>query len=140
MSPGGVARMVAGLIERLDLRDVTLVGNDTGGAICQIVISRASRAYRKARVDQLRRLREHSSPVLLRPTQYAARLFGTRFVDFLAWVLGARFAQRALFKTVAIRHIDEATLDAYAGRLRQDPDVRRDLAQITVRASPTGTR
>ena len=35
----GVARMVADLMEMLDLRDVTLVGNDTGGAICQVVIS-----------------------------------------------------------------------------------------------------
>ena len=36
-SPAGVARLVAELMEALDLRDVTLVGNDTGGAICQLV-------------------------------------------------------------------------------------------------------
>lgn len=35
----GVARIVADLIEALELRDVTMVGNDTGGAICQVVIS-----------------------------------------------------------------------------------------------------
>lgn len=129
MSPGGVARMVAGLIERLDLHDVTLVGNDTGGAICQIVISRHPERIGRLVLTNCDAYRAFF-PVLLRPTQYAARLFGSRFVDFLAWVLGARIAQRALFKTVAIRHIDEATLDAYAGRLRQDPDVRRDLARF----------
>jgi pimeloyl-ACP methyl ester carboxylesterase len=37
LSPLGVARLIAGLIEALDLRDVTLVGNDTGGALCQLV-------------------------------------------------------------------------------------------------------
>ena len=129
ISPSGVARMVADLMERLDLRDVTLVGNDTGGAICQVVIS-----IHPERVDGLVLTNcdayESFFPPLLRPIQYGARLFGTRFVDLLAWVLRARFAQRALFKTVAVRNIDETTLDAYAGRLMQDADVRRDLARF----------
>ena len=38
MSPRGVARTVISFLEALDLRDVTLVGNDTGGAICQFVL------------------------------------------------------------------------------------------------------
>jgi pimeloyl-ACP methyl ester carboxylesterase len=40
LSPTGLARLVADFIEALDLRDVTLVGNDTGGAICQLVATR----------------------------------------------------------------------------------------------------
>jgi pimeloyl-ACP methyl ester carboxylesterase len=40
LSPGGLARLIAGLLEALDLRDVTLVGNDTGGALCQLVATR----------------------------------------------------------------------------------------------------
>src|SRR5829696_6137946 len=39
LTPRGVARIVVDLMEALDLSDVTLVGNDTGGAICQVVIS-----------------------------------------------------------------------------------------------------
>jgi pimeloyl-ACP methyl ester carboxylesterase len=38
LSPHGLARLVADLLEKLDLRDVTLVGNDTGGAICQLLV------------------------------------------------------------------------------------------------------
>jgi pimeloyl-ACP methyl ester carboxylesterase len=38
LSPRGVARMVLDLIAALGLDHVTLVGNDTGGAICQFVI------------------------------------------------------------------------------------------------------
>ncbi|HZU39634.1 MAG TPA: alpha/beta fold hydrolase [Solirubrobacteraceae bacterium] len=38
VSPAGVARMILGFLEALDLRDVTLVGNDTGGALCQLAI------------------------------------------------------------------------------------------------------
>ena len=36
LSPPGLARIVAGFLEALDLEDVTLVANDTGGAISQI--------------------------------------------------------------------------------------------------------
>lgn len=38
LSPRGVARLVLAFLEALDLTDVTLVGNDTGGAICQFVV------------------------------------------------------------------------------------------------------
>ena len=38
LSPRGIARLVIELMERLDLDDVTLVGNDTGGAVCQFVL------------------------------------------------------------------------------------------------------
>jgi pimeloyl-ACP methyl ester carboxylesterase len=37
LSPPGVARLVADFLERLDLKGATLVGNDSGGAISQIV-------------------------------------------------------------------------------------------------------
>jgi pimeloyl-ACP methyl ester carboxylesterase len=38
VSPRGVARLILDFLAALDLRDVTLVGNDTGGALCQFVI------------------------------------------------------------------------------------------------------
>ncbi|MFF1735877.1 alpha/beta fold hydrolase [Streptomyces sp. NPDC058247] len=39
LSLPGVARLVVEFLDRLDLRDVTLVGNDTGGALVQLVVS-----------------------------------------------------------------------------------------------------
>jgi pimeloyl-ACP methyl ester carboxylesterase len=38
LSLPGVARLVAEFLDRLDLRDVTLVGNDTGGALVQLLM------------------------------------------------------------------------------------------------------
>lgn len=38
LSMRGIAGMVAELLERLDLRDVTLVGSDTGGALVQLLM------------------------------------------------------------------------------------------------------
>ncbi len=39
LSLPGIARLVAEFLDRLDLRDVTLVGNDTGGALVQLLMS-----------------------------------------------------------------------------------------------------
>lgn len=38
LSPQGIAALVLEFIETLGLTDVTIVGNDTGGAICQIML------------------------------------------------------------------------------------------------------
>jgi pimeloyl-ACP methyl ester carboxylesterase len=40
LSPPGLAKLIADFLEALDLTDVTLVGNDTGGALCQLVVTR----------------------------------------------------------------------------------------------------
>jgi pimeloyl-ACP methyl ester carboxylesterase len=38
LSPRGQAQVVLSFLEALDLRDVVLVGNDTGGAVCQFLL------------------------------------------------------------------------------------------------------
>src|SRR6476469_2813742 len=38
LTPRGVARLILDFLAALDLTDVTLVGNDTGGALCQFLI------------------------------------------------------------------------------------------------------
>jgi pimeloyl-ACP methyl ester carboxylesterase len=42
LSPGGVGALVADVVERLDLREATLVGNDSGGAYSQIALAEHS--------------------------------------------------------------------------------------------------
>ena len=56
--PHGLAQLIADLLDALDVEDVTLVGNDTGGALCQLVGGPPSRAARPARAHELRRVRE----------------------------------------------------------------------------------
>jgi pimeloyl-ACP methyl ester carboxylesterase len=48
LSLPGMARLVAEFLDRLDLHDVTLVGNDTGGAVVQLVMGDGT-----ARVDSV---------------------------------------------------------------------------------------
>jgi pimeloyl-ACP methyl ester carboxylesterase len=41
LSLPGIAELAAELLDRLDLHDVTLVGNDTGGALVQLLMGTA---------------------------------------------------------------------------------------------------
>ena len=134
-SPVGIARLLADFLVALDLRDVTLVGNDTGGAICQIVI--AEHPERIARLV----LTNCDAYDAFFPWQFnglfhhAPRLFGRRYVDVLAWALRTRLAQRLLLKAVAKRRMDEATLDAYSGNLIRNDGVRDDLTRFLSQVS-----
>jgi pimeloyl-ACP methyl ester carboxylesterase len=38
LSPRGIAKLINAFLDALELTDVTLVGNDTGGALCQFLI------------------------------------------------------------------------------------------------------
>lgn len=39
LSPPGIARLIADFLEQLDLEDVTIVGNDSGGAMSQVLVT-----------------------------------------------------------------------------------------------------
>lgn len=47
LSPMGIVAIIAELLEELDLQDVTLVGNDSGGGICQLLITSDHPAKRR---------------------------------------------------------------------------------------------
>ena len=130
MTPPGVARMVADLMRGAgSARRYAGRQRHRWGHLPARDLQ-SSRAHRPARAYQLRRLRGVFSCAFSVPSSHLARLFGSRFVDLLAWTLRARLAQRALVATVSLRHIDDATLDAYMTPLIQDPGVRRDLAAV----------
>ena len=40
LSPYGIAAIIASFLEALDLEDVTIVGNDSGGAMSQVLVTR----------------------------------------------------------------------------------------------------
>src|SRR5215510_3585317 len=40
LTPYGIADLIASFLEALDLRDVTIVGNDSGGAMSQVLVTR----------------------------------------------------------------------------------------------------
>jgi pimeloyl-ACP methyl ester carboxylesterase len=129
LSPHGVAKLIDEFLAALDLRDVTLVGNDTGGAFCQILITRHP--------DRIGRL-------VLTPCDayenFPPRLF--------KWLLapakspaGARMMLQPM-RLTAIRHspmgfgwlvkhrLDAEITDSWMRPALTDGGVRRDLAKV----------
>ena len=127
LSPPAVADLIADAIEALELDDVTLVGNDTGGAICQIVVTR-----RPERIGALALTScdafDNFPPKLMKPIMpllsHAALLRAT-----LA-PARARAVQRAIFGALAKRPVEPEVLDSYALPAVTSGDVRRDLARF----------
>ena len=127
LSPPAVADLIADAIEALELDDVTLVGNDTGGAICQLVVTRRPEpigalvltscdAFDNFPPKLMRPIMPlFSHAALLRPTLAPAR---------------ARAVQRAIFGALAKRPVEREVLDSYALPAVTSAGVRRDLARF----------
>ncbi len=58
LTPSGIAALIADFLEALDLEDVTIVGNDSGGAMSQVLVTPPPGADRPPGADQLRHPRE----------------------------------------------------------------------------------
>lgn len=129
LSPLGVAHLVAAFLEVLDLHEVTLIGNDTGGAICQLVI-----AHYPERISRLVLTNcdafEQFFPPLVSPFHYGARVFGRGFANVLAWVLRARSAQRLFVAALAHRRPELAELDAFFHPLLHLAEARSDMTRF----------
>ncbi len=129
LSPLGVAQIVAAFLDALDLHDVTLIGNDTGGAICQIVIARHPERITRLVLTNCDAF-EQFFPPLVSPFHYGSSIFGIGFANFLAWALRRRFAQRTFLAALSHRRLEMAELDAIFHPLLHLPFARRDMTQF----------
>jgi pimeloyl-ACP methyl ester carboxylesterase len=73
LSPPGLARIVADFLEALELEDVVLVGNDTGGAITQITAANHPERIGRVVLTNCDAF-ENFLPPMFRPMQWAARV------------------------------------------------------------------
>jgi len=75
LTPRSVAGMLAELIERLDLNGVTVVGNDTGGAISQLLVTEHPERIARLVLTPSDAF-EHFFPPAFRPMQWVSRIPG----------------------------------------------------------------
>ena len=132
LSPPALARLVADFLAALELDEVTLVGNDTGGAFCQLLA-----ADHRERLGRLVLTNcdafDRFPPPALRPLQWGARAPGG--VLGLAQLLRLGPARRAFMATVAHRAPEPAVLESFFRPLLEDAGVRRDIAKVLVAIS-----
>jgi pimeloyl-ACP methyl ester carboxylesterase len=134
LTPPGMARLVADALEALGLDDVTLIGNDTGGAICQILIAERPEHIGRLVLTNCDAF-EQFFPPLVQPFHTLSARFGEGFTTLMARVLRFRSAQRRFMASVAKRRFDDETLDTYFSAFLSNPLVRRDAARFMASVS-----
>lgn len=129
LSLRGLAKIVADFLEALDLQDVTLVGNDTGGAISQLVA-----VHHPERLGRLVLTPcdayENFLPPMFRPLQILAHVPGAVFV--VGQSLRPRAARRLPFAYgwLSKRPIPDDLSDAWMAPLLASASIRREIATI----------
>jgi len=127
LTPPGLARLVVDFLDALELDRVTLVGNDTGGAVAQLVA-----AEHPERVDALVLAScdafENFPPPLLRPAAALGRFPRLMFV--LGQLLRPRALQRAMYRWSAKAPLPDEICRSYSRPGLRDPRVVADLARV----------
>ncbi|HEY2204223.1 MAG TPA: alpha/beta hydrolase [Pseudonocardia sp.] len=129
LTPPGVAALIAEFLAALDLREVTLVGNDTGGAMCQLVAAAHPERLAGLVLTNCDTHRQFLPPAF-RYLQLLARVPGG------LWLLGQLMRARPVrrlpiaFGWLSATPVDRERADSWAGPVRTDPGVRRDVGAV----------
>lgn len=126
LSPHGLAHLVGDILERLELHDVTLVGNDTGGAICQLVVtSRPQRVGRLVLTDC--DAFEDFPPKMFKPLVAAAKVPGALRAGLEPMRVKASRRLPLAYGGLLKRPIPDEVMDGWVLRALADKGVMRDL-------------
>lgn len=128
LSPPGIARLIADFLTKLELEDVTIVGNDSGGAMSQVLVTTYP--------DRIGRLvltncdtHENFPPGMFKAMPPIAKLPGGMFVLSAPFRVGA-LARRA-FAPFAKTKIPDELVASWMEPATGDARIMRDAAKVT---------
>ncbi|RDH75246.1 alpha/beta hydrolase [Mycolicibacterium moriokaense] len=129
LSPPGLARMIAEFIERLQLDDVTVVGNDTGGALCQILCANHPELVGRLVLTNCDAFENFPPRVAKLIEAIGAHVPGS--IAGLDLVLRVRLLRKAslMVAPLTTRPLPDELLSAWFSSLH-DPRVRADLRAV----------
>jgi len=129
LSPLGIAAIIASFLEALGLDEVTIAGNDSGGAMSQILV-----ANHPERVGRLVLTNcdshENFPPAIFKALPFLGKLPGGIALQVAPF--RSSFLTRLIFKPLARTPIPEKLLRSWVEPGLHDLDVRRDLKKVTV--------
>ncbi|MDX6701403.1 MAG: hypothetical protein QOF26_1629 [Baekduia sp.] len=135
LSPHALAALIADVLAALDLTDVTLVGNDTGGGLCQlVVVARPERIGRLVLTDC--DAFENFPPKAFRPLMAAARAPGGLRAVLAPMRIPAARRLPLAYGWLAKRPIARDVMDGWVLRALADPGVMHDLRKVLSGLSP----
>jgi pimeloyl-ACP methyl ester carboxylesterase len=131
-SPRAIAALIPQLLETLDLQDVTVVANDSGGGLLLVALDSSEPGLRRISRLVLTNCDSYEDfpPKSMRPMVSLARLAPWLLRPLLGRLLQWRGAQRGFFRSVAHTRLPDDRLSAFFTPLRS-PAVQRDLVEFT---------
>lgn len=129
LSPPAVADLVADAIEELGLEDVTLVGNDTGGAICQLVVTRRPERIGRLVLTSCDAF-ENFPPKSMKPMMPLLRLPGAVSAVLAPTRLPAVRKRMTTLLRATKRPIEPEAAESYALPALRNAAVRHDTTKL----------
>jgi pimeloyl-ACP methyl ester carboxylesterase len=128
LTPYGVAATIASFLEALDLSDVTIVGNDSGGAISQVLASRHPERIGRLVLTNCD-MYENFPPGIFKAMPPLAALPGGMTVLSAPFRVGA--LARAAFRPFAKTPIPPELVASWMRPALSDPGVKHDAKKFT---------
>lgn len=129
LSPPGVATTISSLLDALDLEDVTIVGNDSGGAMSQILVTRHPQRIGRLVLTNCD-THENFPPGIFKTMPPLAKLPGGMTLLSLPFRSGA--IARAAFKPFSRKPIPPELVSSWMAPGLNNRSVRHDLKKVTV--------
>lgn len=128
LTPYGIAELIASFLEKLDLSDVTIVGNDSGGAMSQVLVTRHPERIGRLVLTNCD-THENFPPGIFKAMPPVAALPGG--MALLAAPFRIPAIARAAFKPFARTPIPPELVASWMRPGLHDPGVKRDAKKVT---------
>jgi pimeloyl-ACP methyl ester carboxylesterase len=129
LSPYGIASIVASFLEALDLDDVTIVGNDSGGAMSQVLVTRHPERIGRLVLTNCD-THENFPPGPFKLMPPLAKLPGMMSVIAAPFRIGA--VARAAFRPFTKEPLPPELIASWMEPGLHDRDVKRDVKKVTI--------
>ncbi len=129
LSPYGIAALIESFLAALELEDVTIVGNDSGGAMSQVLVTRHPQRIGRL---VLTNCDTHANfpPGPFKALPPVAKLPGG--MDLIAAPFRIGAVARAAFRPFAKKPIPRELIASWMEPALHDPGVKRDTRKVTV--------
>jgi pimeloyl-ACP methyl ester carboxylesterase len=129
LSPPGIAAIVDSFLAALDLDDVTIVGNDSGGAMSQVLVTRHPQRIGRLVLTNCD-THENFPPGIFKAMPPIAKLPGGMELLAAPFRIGA--LARAAFRPFAKTKIPGELVASWMAPGLHDPGVKRDAKKVTI--------
>jgi pimeloyl-ACP methyl ester carboxylesterase len=129
LSPPGMAALIADFLEKLDLEDVTIVGNDSGGAMSQVLVTRHPERIGRLVLTNCD-THENFPPAAFKAMPPLAKLPGG--MALISAPFRIKAVARRAFKPFAKTQIPDSLVDSWMRPGLENAAVRSDVRKVTI--------